>query len=265
VLVPLADLPKVTQPLAAAMPSRWAFEGMVVPEAQARPRIRLSHPAAPHPESHTEAEPRRRVPVVLTAGGQRRFILPGRQRIADALEDAAAKAEQEMKKAQADGERKAAAMKREMEAQAERKTAEMRRLMEEKMQESQREFERKSAEMNAAVQERVQEKVTGRIKTQMEEANKSVEDKLREIQDGMEAERKKMNDTLEKLGAAGDRAIVPAAAPRADGEIDMAERFFARKTWRAPPPLPLAVLAAMIAAGIVATGIVLRRRDITGR
>jgi ABC-type multidrug transport system ATPase subunit/pSer/pThr/pTyr-binding forkhead associated (FHA) protein len=261
VLVPLADLPKVTQPLAAAMPSRWAFEGMVVPEAQARPRIRLSHPGAPHPESHTEAPPQWRVPVVLTAGGQRRFILPGRQRIADALEDAAAKAEQEMRQAQADAERKAAAMKREMEAQAERKTAEMRRQMEEKMRESQREFEQKSAEMNAAIQE----KVTGQIKAQMEEANKSVEDKLREIQDGMEAERKKMNDTLEKLGAAGDRAIVPAAAPRADGEIDMAERFFARQTWRAAPLLPLAVLAGMVAAGIVATGIVLRRRDAAGR
>jgi hypothetical protein len=129
------------------------------------------------------------------------------------------------------------------------------------MRESQREFEQKSAEMNAAIQE----KVTGQIKAQMEEANKSVEDKLREIQDGMEAERKKMNDTLEKLGAAGDRAIVPAAAPRADGEIDMAERFFARQTWRAAPPLPLAVLASMVAAGIVATGIVLRRRDAAGR
>ncbi|MFM8433915.1 MAG: hypothetical protein ACKOBP_01015, partial [Planctomycetia bacterium] len=243
------------------MPSRWAFEGMVVPEAEARPRIRLPHPGASHPESHTEAPPRRRVPVVLTAGGQRRFILPGRQRIADALESAAAKAEQEMRKAQADAERKAAAMKREMEAEAERKTAEMRRQMEAKMQESQREFERKSAEMNAAIQE----KVTGQIKAQMEEANKSVEDKLRGIQDGMEAERKKMNDTLEKLGAAGDRAVVPAAAPRADGEIDMAERFFARKSWRAPPLVPLGVLAGMVVAGIVATGVMLRRRDVTGR
>ena len=261
VLVPLADLPKVTQPLAAAMPSRWAFEAMVVPEAEARPRIRLPHAGAPHPESHTEAPPRRRVPVVLTAGGQRRFILPGRQRIADALESAAAKAEQEMRKAQADAERKAAAMKREMEAEAERKTAEMRGQMEAKMQESQREFERKTAEMNAAIQE----KVTGQIKTQMEEANKSVEDKLREIQDGMEAERKKMNDTLEKLGAAGDRAVVPAAAPRTPEEIDMAERFFARKTWRATASLPLVVLTGMVVAGIVATGAALRRRDVTGR
>jgi hypothetical protein len=45
----------------------------------------------------------------------------------------------------------------------------------------------------------------------------------------------------------------------------MAERFFARKGWRAPPPLPLAVLAGMVAAGIVATGLVLRRRDAAGR
>lgn len=246
VLVPLADLPAVTQPLAAAVPSRWAFEGMVVPEAEARPRLRLPRPAVPHPESHAETPPRRRVPVVLTAGGRRRFILPGRQRIAEALEDAAAKAEQEMHAARAEAEQKAAAMRHEME---------------EKMRESQREFERKSAEMNAAVQE----KVAGQIKAQMEEANKSVEDKLRGIEEGMETERKKMNDTLSKVGAAGERAVVPAATPRADGEIDMAERFFARKGWRAPPLLPLGVLAGMVVAGIVATGVALRRRDVTGR
>jgi ABC-type multidrug transport system ATPase subunit len=204
VLVPLADLPRVTQPLAVAMPSRWAFEGMVVPEAVARPRFRLPHAAAPHPESHS-GPARPRVPIVLTAGG-RRFILPGRQRIADALEQAAAKAAREMEQAKADAERKAADMRREVE---------------EKMRESEAEFARKSAEMNATIE--------GRIK----EANASVEGKLNEIKDGMERERARMNDTLERLGAAGERAVVPAAAPVADGEVDMAERFFARRNWRA--------------------------------
>jgi len=40
ILVPLGDLPKITLPLAAAMPSRWAFEGLLVPESLAQPRMR---------------------------------------------------------------------------------------------------------------------------------------------------------------------------------------------------------------------------------
>jgi exonuclease VII large subunit len=208
------------------------------------------------------------VPIVLTAGGGRRFILPGRQRIAEALEDAAAKAQREMREAKADAElkaaelqrqmqaeaeRKAAAMRTEMEAEAARQAATMRTQMEAKLRESEAEFEKKTAEMNAAIE--------GRIK----DANQRVEDKLQEIQKGMEAERARMNDTLDKLSGLGQRAIVPAAAAVAAGEVDMAERFFAREGWRAPPGLPLQVLAGMFAAGIVATGLVLRRCDSTGR
>jgi len=229
VLVPLSDLPKITQPLAAAMPSR---------------------------------------PIVLTAGGRRRFILPGRQKIADALEDAAAKAEREMRQAKADAERKAAdmqrqmqveaerkaaEMQRQMQAEAERKAAEMRTQMEEKLRQSQAEFERQSAAMNATIESRIKE------------ANKTVEDKLGEIQRGMEAERTKMNETLEQLGGLGQKTVVPAAAPLASGEVDMAERFFARDGWRAPPGLPLKVLVGMFVVGVVATGLALRRRDATGR
>ena len=279
VLVPLADLPKVTQPLAAAMPSRWAFEGMVVPEAAARPRLKIPHAGDPPPTPSAGAAPapsmspapsaaRTRVPIVLTAGGQRRFILPGRQRIADALEEAAAKAEQEMRRAKADAERQAAGMRREMQGEAERKAAalqermqseaerqaaEMRRQMEAKMRESQAEFERKTTAMNAAIEARIKE------------ANQSVEEKLREIQRGMEEERARMTETLDKLGAVGSRAVVPAVAPVAEGEVDMAERFFARDGWRAPPGLPLRVLLGMFAAGVVVAGLALRRRDVTGR
>ncbi len=284
VLVPLADLPRLTQPLAAAMPSRWAFEGMVVPEAAARPRLKIpSHAttaaapaaapapsAAPPPTDTTTDAPhpsRPRVPIVLTAGG-RRFILPGRQKIADALEDAAAKAEREMQQAKAEAERKAADMQRAMQAEAEqkaatlqrqmqveaeRKAAEMRQQMEQKLRESQAEFERKSAAMNATIESRIKE------------ANASVEEKLRDIQRGMEAERARMNDTLDKLGGLGHRTVVPAAAPVAAGEVDMAERFFSRDGWRAPPRLPLQVLLGMFAAGVVTAGLALRRRDATGR
>ena len=270
VLVPLADLPRLTQPLAAAMPSRWAFEGMVVPEAAARPRLKIPHgataasapAAAPAPSSapasgdtttDVSSAARSRVPIVLTAGGRRRFILPGRQKIADALEDAAAKAEREMQQARAEAERKAAEMQRDMQAEAERKTAEMRHQMEAKLRESQAEFERKSAAMNAT------------IESQIKEANASVEEKLRDIQRGMEAERAKMNETLDKLGGLGQRTVVPAAAPVATGEVDMAERFFSRDGWRAPPRLPLQVLLGMFAAGVVMAGLALRRRDATGR
>jgi ABC-type multidrug transport system ATPase subunit/pSer/pThr/pTyr-binding forkhead associated (FHA) protein len=284
VLVPLADLPRLTQPLAAAMPSRWAFEGMVVPEAAARPRLKIpSHAntaaapaaapapsAAPPPTDTTTDAPhpsRPGVPIVLTAGG-RRFILPGRQKIADALEDAAAKAEREMQQAKAEAERKAADMQRAMQAEAEqkaatlqrqmqveaeRKAAEMRQQMEQKLRESQAEFERKSAAMNATIESRIKE------------ANASVEEKLRDIQRGMEAERARMNDTLDKLGGLGQRTVVPAAAPVATGEVDMAERFFSRDGWRAPPRLPLQVLLGMFAAGVVTAGLALRRRDATGR
>jgi ABC-type multidrug transport system ATPase subunit/pSer/pThr/pTyr-binding forkhead associated (FHA) protein/F0F1-type ATP synthase membrane subunit b/b' len=268
VLVPLSDLPKITQPLAAAMPSRWAFEGMVVPEAVVRPRLKLPNvPVPPRPATPAPSEPagsappaaaasgssRSRVPIVLTAGGRRRFILPGRQKIADALEDAAAKAEREMRQAKADAERKAADMQRQMQAEAERKAAEMRTQMEEKLRQSQAEFERQTAAMNATIESRIKE------------ANKTVEDKLGEIQRGMEAERTKMNETLEQLGGLGQKTVVPAAAPLASGEVDMAERFFARDGWRAPPGLPLKVLVGMFVVGVVATGLALRRRDATGR
>ncbi|MFM8413723.1 MAG: ATP-binding cassette domain-containing protein [Planctomycetota bacterium] len=257
VLVPLADLPKLTQPLAAAMPSRWAFEGMVVPEALVRPRLKVPHLADVPPA-------RPRVPIVLTAGGKRRFILPGRQRIAEALEEAAAKAEREMQAAKADAERKAAEMQRQMQAEAEQKAAAMRQeterqaaalreQMERTLRESQADFERRAAAANAAVEERIKE------------ANASVEEKLGELKQGMEAERERMNDALGKLGAARDRAVVPASAPAAPGEVDMAERFFARSGWRSPPSVPLQVLLGMVAAGVAAAGLVLRRRDATGR
>jgi len=271
VLVPLADLPQVTRPLAAAMPSRWAFEGMVVPEAAARPRMRLpgaaglppaaepapspaptAAPAAAAPDVSTGAA-RSRVPIVLASGGRRRFILPGRQKIADALEEAAATAERELRRAKDEAEHKAAELQRQMQAEAERQAAAMRQQLEAKLRESQAEFERKTAAMNATIEGRIQE------------ANASVEGKLREIQQGMEAERARMSETLDKLGGLGRKDVVPAAAPVAAGEVDMAERFFSRDGWRAPPGLPLKVLLGMFAAGVAAAGLALRRRDLTGR
>lgn len=274
VLVPLADLPAFTQPLAAAMPSRWAFEGMVVPEALVRPRLRIPALAAgPTVEASRPTaggEPmispaadeqssvmRPRVPIVLTAGGRRRFVLPGRQRIAEALEDAAAKAEQEMRQAKADAERKAAALQHQMQAETERRAAEIqaqvRDQVEQALRESQAEFEHKTTAANAAIEARIKD------------ANASVQRSLQEMKEGMQAERARMAKQLDGLAAAGQRTVVPAAAPIAAGEVDMAERFFARSGWRASAGLPLNVLVGMFAVGVVAAGFVLRRRDVSGR
>lgn len=267
VLVPLVDLPKLTQPLAAAMPSRWAFEGMVVPEAIARPRLQIAGPSqAPTPApAHEEpammedqsSPSRSRVPIVLTAGSRRRFLLPGRQRIAEALEDAADKAQQELQQARTEAERTVAQMQQQMQAETERKATEIREQVqsqvEQTLRESQAEFIRKTDAANAA------------IETRIKDANASVEAKLQEMRRGMQMEQERMTQTLDKLATAGQRAVVPATASIAAGEVDMAERFFARSSWRAPLGLPLEVLLGMSVAGVVAAGFVLRRRDVTGR
>jgi ABC-type multidrug transport system ATPase subunit/pSer/pThr/pTyr-binding forkhead associated (FHA) protein len=367
ILVPLHDLPGGTRFLAAAMPSRWAFEGLVVPEARARPRVRhgaaidppaavdpgpTGSPAEP-PQSHTtgrdvpghgSAAPG---PFRLVAGPQRRFILPGRQRIADALEQAAGQAEAELRRAEAAAEQKAADMKRQMEgdverraaemrrtieadaerkaaemqrameadaeqklqalrrtleADAQRKTAEMRRVMEEQMQRtvdaSQADFEKRSAEMRRtleadaerktadmrrAMEEEVQRKIESsqadfekrsaamnaeveqRIEGRIREANAEIEARLREMQAGIEAERARMSATMERLAGATPTEVVPPHQPERAADLDMAERFFARQTWRSPTGLPLAVLGGMGAAGVALAGLALRRRDVVGR
>jgi DNA anti-recombination protein RmuC len=216
----------------------------------------------------------------MVAGREgRRFLLPGRQRIADALEEAAGKAEAEMQRAKQDAERKAAAMKQQVErdveargeaiqgqmkAEVEERGAEMQRRMqgemEKRMQAAQADFERRTADMNATVQKTVEARV--------QEATQSFEKRLREMQDGMEQERKRMTQQLDSLGAIAAqtrRDVVPAATPPAHDDIDMAERFFPRTGWRSPVGLPLAVLGGMCVAGVAATAVVLMRRDTAGR
>lgn len=340
ILVPLADLPRLTQPLAAAMPSRWAFEGMVVPEAMRRPRVRPATAAAAPPPSQprisepppsppepaaespasppvkhdeTRSSPPRRTraglavahPATVRAGsgarvsmvadrGGRPFLLPGRRRIAEALEDAAAKAKAEMEQAKQDAERKAAAMKQQMEREVEQRGTQMQREMqrdveqrgaqlqqqmrqevegrgtemqarmqaemEKKMQSARADFERQSATTNATLQKTMESRV--------KEATESFEARLRDMQQGIEQERQRMRSQLDQLGtlaAQTHREIVPAASVPAGGDIDMAERFFPRSGWRSPIGTPLAVLGGMFVAGIVATAAMLVRRDSTGR
>jgi hypothetical protein len=64
ILLPLADLPGPTTVLADATPSRWAFEGLLVPEADARPTLELpptTKPAEPAtgPKPAIDPEPDR--------------------------------------------------------------------------------------------------------------------------------------------------------------------------------------------------------------
>jgi len=272
ILVPLEDLPAATRPFAAVMPSRWAFEGLVVTEAEARPRVRHETPngAGPdHEDADTDGDTdgdtvSTRVPITLVSGGSRRFLLPGRRRIAEALEDAAGRAEAELRRAEAAAEQKAADMQRRMQADVEQRAAKMQQTMQQSMQTemeraaatSRDEVERKAAEMHGAVERQVEEK--------MREANAALEARLHEMQAGMEAERARMAAVLERLG--GQPAeVVPAEAARTATDVDMAERFFPQPAWRATTGVPLAVLGGMIAAGVALTGLVLRRRDATGR
>lgn len=241
ILVPLGELPSVTRPLAAATPSRWAFEGLVVPEALARPRVRR---VAPEPEATTAAPPRARVPVITVAGKKSQFLLPGRRKIAETLEDAASKAEAELRRAERDAHRKAEEMQRQTADQMEKRAAAIRRETEEAVR---RAMEESKADVEATIEAR------------MKDANESIEERLRAMQDGMEVERARMQKVLDMVAVPGE--IVPPSSEAKPSEIDMAEPFFPKATTRSAAGMPLVVLATMALAGFLASGIVLARRD----
>lgn len=220
ILVPLADLPALTQPLAAAMPSRWAFEGLVVPEAALRPRIRLGgeaprpdpapntvdelapapEDAAPEPEATEpptpEAPPAAAPSVEKTTdssvapgvfrlagnGGSHPFILPGRRKIAEKLEEAASQAKQELEKAKKMLEEKAQKIQADMRAEAEKKLADAKAEFEKKSAESaakmKEEIEAKVAEAKAAAQKE-SEAAAERMKTEMEARVKEAQEQVR--------------------------------------------------------------------------------------
>ena len=401
ILVPLADLPALTQPLAAAMPSRWAFEGLVVPEATLRPQIRLGGAPAQRPEPSPAAvdeldpEPPEASPIespppvpevtlpspdsttgpewpnafrLAGNGGGHPFILPGRRKIVEKLEEAAGQAKQELEKAKKMLEEKAQKIQADMRAEAEKKLADAKAEFEKKSAESaakmKEEIEAKVAEAKAAAQKE-SEAAAERMKTEMElrvkeaqeqarresaeardqvrqeieaktatakaeaqqeseataarmrteieakmeeaqaaakrqseeagnaakadiesrvksidaelekktrEASEQLEGKLREMEKKIESERARMNDSLESLRTGAMPTLVPpgaddpaATAPQGHPPVDMAERFFARETWRSGPTVPLAVLVGMFAVGIAGTGLALRFRDSSGR
>ncbi len=401
ILVPLADLPALTQPLAAAMPSRWAFEGLVVPEATLRPQIRLGGAPAPRPEPSPTAvdeldpEPPQASPIespppvpevtlpspdsttgpewpnafrLAGNGGGHPFILPGRRKIVEKLEEAAHQAKQELEKAKKMLEEKAQKIQADMRAEAEKKLADakaefekksaesaakmkeeieakvaeakaaaqkesaataerMKTEMELRVKEAQEQARRESAEARDQVRQEIEAKTAtakaeaqqeseataARMRTEIEakmeeaqaaakrqseeagnaakadiesrvksidaelekktrEASEQLEGKLREMEKKIESERARMNDSLESLRTGAMPTLVPpgaddpaATAPQGHPPVDMAERFFARETWRSGPTVPLAVLVGMFAVGIAGTGLALRFRDSSGR
>ena len=253
ILVPLADLPKLTQPLAAAMPSRWAFEGMVVREANARPRVRKpEHPQQPSLPTSTSAGQTGQ--FVLVAGSRSNgFILPGRQRMAEAMEDAAAEASRQMQQMERTVEHRAKAMKEQMQAESEKKVLA-----------AEADLERRSATMSRTI--------NAAMEKRFKEATDSLEQRLREMQQSMESQRmqmeKKLDGTMDELrGSMGAAmgSVVPPSAAALQGDIDMAERFFSRDSLRSPEGVPLIVLGGMFALGIVGTGVALAWRDARSR
>ena len=271
ILVPLADLPALTQPLAAAMPSRWAFEGLVVPEAALRPRIRLGG-EVPRPEpapstvdelaptpADAAPEPEARVTPVLEAppaaapspdettgpgipnafrlagnGGGHPFILPGRRKIVEKLEEAAAQAKQELEKAKKLLEEKAQKIQADMRAEAEKKLADAKAEFEKKSAESaakmKEEIEAKVAEAKAAAQKE-SEAAAERMKTEMELRVKEAQEQVR--RESAEARDQVRKEVEEKTAGAKAEALKEseetAARMRTEIEAKMEEAQTAAK------------------------------------
>ncbi len=209
ILVKLRDLPAATRPLAAAMPSRWAFEGLVLPEVKTREKLRVPKKrletgeqivprAALGPvdragavgEALTHwiqgaAETASQLPLILVAGmvqaeepppanplPNRRFILPGRQRVYDEMRRAATVVEAEIRKAAQMAEEKARQLQ----------------------QQARDEFERKAEEMKGRAQQESEKK----IKEARESVEKSAKDTEAKIRLEMEKKLKDARDEFEQ-------------------------------------------------------------------
>lgn len=172
ILVKLKDLPTPTRPLAASMPSRWAFEGLMLPEARAQEKLRVNRKrkkaASGEITSLQNLVPLHGQLLPFTAMGcltgtthlsllvatlvpytfftseevfedgqqqggplpDRRFILPGRQRIYDGLRKAAEVADQEIRRAKEMVENKAREYQGQMRTEIENRAVELQKKME---------------------------------------------------------------------------------------------------------------------------------------
>jgi ABC-type multidrug transport system ATPase subunit len=230
ILVPLADLPAITRPLAALMPSRWAFEGLVVPEAARRPRLQIGGPAADAadaadaPEEGVDevdagavppdAVPPAASPADTTAAprgpfrlasdtGSHQFILPGRRKIAEKLEEAAGRAKQELEKAKRTMEEKARQIQADMQAEAERKLAA-----------AKAEFEQKSADSAARMKQDIEQRVAAaRAEAQRESdaaAARMKQEMEKRVEEAREQGRKESADARTQVRAEVEAKVTEA-------------------------------------------------------
>ncbi len=256
ILVPIADLPKSVQPAAAVMPSRWAFEGLVVPEALARPRMRIPNipqavPAKrPMRPASTTKKPS---PFQFVSAKRNHFLLPGRRRIAEELTKAAKQAEQQLKEAKENADRKAKAVEEKVRQDVERKAQEM----QDAIDQAKADFERKAAEMN--------QQMEAKVKAELEKANIEIESRMETMKEQLEKEQREIEQTLSQLGGPAGLKLIPADAEKKASDVDMAEQFFPKHQKRSIRGVPLAVLSSLFCLGVAITGIVLIRRDTVGR
>ena len=261
ILVPVMNLPSAVQPVASVMPSRWAFEGLVVPEAMARPRIRQSSEQVSSRDADiqgtestvSDVDPSQTSPFRFVAGRRSTFLLPGRRRIAEELKKAAKAAESKLQQAQMDADRKAKEVESKVRRDVEMKSKEMQASLDQ----MKAEYEARSKQLNEEVEAKVQDKV--------EKANAEIEKRLKAIQKSMNHERDEMKKSFEQLKTGGGMQLIPAAANVKNADIDMAERFFPKGTRRANAGIPMIILSGLFGIGVMITGIILRRRDNVGR
>ena len=256
ILVPVADLPEPVQPVAAVMPSRWAFEGLVVPEALARPRLRVpaeSKEVSLAKESHQDQLVKKLSYFRFASSRGHRFILPGRRRIAEELSKAAKQAERKMTEAKAEANRKAIAVENRMREEFERKANEMQAALDQ----AKTDFEKQS--------EKVNKKVESTIKTKMKETSTKIENQIKSMKTMMKDQQRAIEEKISRIGGAAGVSLVPSTTEFHLTDKDMAERFFPKQQRRSPRSIPLAMLAGLFCVGVVLTGFVLKKRDVVGR
>ena len=257
ILVPIRSLPSFVQPAAYAMPSRWAFEGLVVPEALSRPRIRQSNqqkPIAVSPENEQQSKKnKKRSPFHFVSSRRPNFILPGRRRIAEELQKAASQAESKMEKAQADADRKAVEIEKKIRADIKIQTD----AMQNKVEQLKNDLTAQSDELGKKIEEKV--------KNQVEAANQKLQTQLKTMQESMELKRNEMQKTLEQLKNAAGMQLVAATSTISKNDKDMAERFFPKNVRHVIQEFPTIVLGCLFCIGITLTGAILWQRDRSGR
>ena len=252
ILVKLRDLPAPTRPLAAAMPSRWAFEGLVLPEAQTREQLRVprkkpdtGEQIIPPVQSVRLPNPLEGIGTALASWVQgtaesvsqlpwllavemvqvedppsesplppRRFVLPGRQRIYDEMRRAAAAAEAELRKAAQFAEEKARQLQQQARDEFERKAGEV-------GGQARQESERKITEAREKFEKSAKE-TESRIRLEMEKKLKEAREEFE--QRAKETENRTRREIDKEMMAAENRFKKRAEEAESKTRLEMENR-----------------------------------------